>query len=100
MKSRRRIASLKGRGPSECVDGNKQLQQGFTTGEMGLEVSLHGSNSEPLMSALCQKQTFVGLIQSGVKMKRTSDLAIDNQFKLCRLQHLSYMFATKRIRRK
>ena len=25
---------------------------------MGLEVSLHGSNSEPLMSALGQKRTF------------------------------------------
>jgi hypothetical protein len=40
------------------VDGNKQLQQGFTTGEMGLEVSLHGSNPEPFMSALGQKRTF------------------------------------------
>jgi hypothetical protein len=39
------------------VDGNKQLQQGFTTGEMGLEISLHGSKPEPLMSALGQKQT-------------------------------------------
>jgi hypothetical protein len=27
------------------------------TREMGLEVSLHGSNSEPLMSALGQKRT-------------------------------------------
>jgi hypothetical protein len=40
------------------VDGNKRLQQGFTTGEMGLELSLHGSNSEPLMSALGQKRTW------------------------------------------
>jgi hypothetical protein len=31
--------------------------QGFATGEMGLGVSLHGSNSEPPMSALGQKQT-------------------------------------------
>jgi hypothetical protein len=32
------------------------LQQGFTTGETGLGVILHGSNLEPLMSALCQKR--------------------------------------------
>ena len=35
-----------------------RLQQGFATGEMGLGVSLHGSNPEPLMSALGQKRTF------------------------------------------
>jgi len=34
-----------------------QLQQGFATGEMGFRVSLHGSNPEPLMSALGQKRT-------------------------------------------
>ena len=34
-----------------------RLQQGFATGEMGLGVSLHGSNPEPLMSALGQKRT-------------------------------------------
>ena len=34
------------------------LQQGFATGEMGLGVSLHGSNPDPLMSALGQKRTF------------------------------------------
>jgi hypothetical protein len=35
-----------------------RLQQGFMTGEMGLGVSLHGSNPKALMSALGQKQTF------------------------------------------
>jgi hypothetical protein len=34
-----------------------RLQQGFVTGEMGFRVSLHGSNPEPLMSALGHKQT-------------------------------------------
>jgi hypothetical protein len=34
-----------------------QLQQGFATGEMGFRVKLRGSNFEPLMSALGQKQT-------------------------------------------
>jgi hypothetical protein len=35
-----------------------RLRQGdLRPGEMGLRVSLHGSNSEPLMSALGQKQT-------------------------------------------
>jgi hypothetical protein len=35
-----------------------RLQQGFATSEMGSVISLHGSNPEPLMSALGQKQTF------------------------------------------
>jgi hypothetical protein len=35
-----------------------QLQQGFATDEMGFRVKLRGSNFEPLMSALGQKQTF------------------------------------------
>jgi hypothetical protein len=35
-----------------------RLQQGFAVGEMGFRIKLHGSNSEPLMSALGQKQTF------------------------------------------
>jgi hypothetical protein len=35
-----------------------RLQQGFAIDEMGFGVSLHGSNPEPLMSALGQKQTF------------------------------------------
>ena len=34
-----------------------QLQQGFATGETGFSVRLHGSNPEPLMSALGQKRT-------------------------------------------
>jgi hypothetical protein len=34
-----------------------RLQQGFPFGETELGVSLHGSNLEPLMSALGQKQT-------------------------------------------
>ena len=34
-----------------------RLQQGITAGEMGFRVSLHGSNPEPLMSALGQKRT-------------------------------------------
>jgi hypothetical protein len=29
-----------------------RLQQGFPIGEIGFKVSLHGSNPEPLMSAL------------------------------------------------
>jgi hypothetical protein len=35
-----------------------RLQQGFATGENGFGVSLHGSNPEPLTSALGQKATF------------------------------------------
>jgi hypothetical protein len=35
-----------------------QLQQGFATGEMGLRLSLHGSNLGPVMSALGQKRTW------------------------------------------
>ena len=35
-----------------------RLQQGFTTGEIGLRLQLRGSNPEPLMSALGQKRTF------------------------------------------
>jgi hypothetical protein len=34
-----------------------RLQQGFAPGEMGFGVRLHGSNPEPLMSTLGQKQT-------------------------------------------
>src|SRR4029077_19335465 len=34
-----------------------RLQQGFATSEMGVWVKLHRSSSEPLMSALGQKQT-------------------------------------------
>ena len=39
-----------------------RLQQGYATDEMGSEVSLHGSNPEPLMSALGHKQTFGSFI--------------------------------------
>ena len=34
-----------------------QLQQGFVTDGMGFRVKLHGSNFEPLMSALGHKRT-------------------------------------------
>jgi len=34
-----------------------RLQQEFATSEMGSGLNLHGSNPEPLMSALGQKQT-------------------------------------------
>jgi hypothetical protein len=34
-----------------------RLQQGFTIGEMGLRVSLHGTNFGPLMSGLDHKRT-------------------------------------------
>ena len=37
--------------------GIEQLQQGFVTDGMGFRVKLHGSNFEPLMSALGQKRT-------------------------------------------
>jgi hypothetical protein len=52
MKSRRRIAFPKAWDHADRF----RLQQGFATGEMGLGVSLHGSNLKPLMSALGQKQ--------------------------------------------
>jgi hypothetical protein len=42
-----------GLGPRQS---HRRLQQGFATGEMGSGVSLHGTNLEPLMSALGQKQ--------------------------------------------
>jgi hypothetical protein len=48
---RRRIAHPKAKDYANFQVG---LQQGFTTGEMGLRASLHGSNPEPLMSALGQ----------------------------------------------
>ena len=34
-----------------------RLQQGFTTGEIGLRLQLRSSNPDPLMSALGQKPT-------------------------------------------
>jgi hypothetical protein len=36
---------------------NARLQQGFEIGGMGFWISLHGSNPQPLMSALGQKET-------------------------------------------
>jgi hypothetical protein len=42
-----------------------RLQQGFADGETGFGVKLHSSNSEPLMSALCQKQTFCAAAETG-----------------------------------
>jgi len=57
MKARRRIAASKAQGLRGPCYGMPQLQQGFTTGEMGLGVSLHGSNPEQPMSALGQMQT-------------------------------------------
>src|SRR6516225_2037304 len=53
MKSRRRIAFTK----AGTTPNRTRLQQGFTTGEMGFRVRLHGSNPEPPMSALGQKRT-------------------------------------------
>jgi hypothetical protein len=43
-----------GLGPRQS---HRRLQQGFAIGETGLRVKLHGSNPEPLMSTLGQKQT-------------------------------------------
>jgi hypothetical protein len=53
MKSRRRIASPK----AGTTPTRTQLQQGFVTDGMGFRGKLRGSNFEPLMSALGQKQT-------------------------------------------
>jgi hypothetical protein len=41
---------------AECVKRQTACRQGFATGEMGFTVSLHGSNPEPPMSVLGQKQ--------------------------------------------
>jgi hypothetical protein len=56
MKSRRRIAFSKA---LNCADYRSQriLQQRFAAMKWVLGVSLRGSNPEPLMSALGQKQT-------------------------------------------
>ena len=53
MKSRRRIAFTK----AGTTPNGTRLQQGFAIDEMGFGIKLHSSNSEPLMSALGQKQT-------------------------------------------
>jgi hypothetical protein len=52
---RRRIAHPKAQ---DYADFQSRLQQGFGSDEMGFGVSVQGSNPEPLMSALGQKQTF------------------------------------------
>jgi hypothetical protein len=45
---------------------------------MGAGVSLHGSNPEPLMSALGQKRTLLGVIgMSALCQKRTSASSFD-----------------------
>ena len=65
-----------------------RLQQGFATGEMGFGVSLHGSNPNPLMSALCQKQTLPALfdhLSTGeqrrrhLQAERPSRLQVDDE---------------------
>jgi len=58
MKSRRRIAAPKAQSLCGLRFGMTQLQQGFAAGGMGFRIKSHGSNFEPLMSALGQKQTF------------------------------------------
>src|SRR5262249_15570446 len=54
MKSRRRISFTK----AGTTPNRTRLQQGFAIDEMGYEARLHGSNPEPPMSALGQKQTW------------------------------------------
>jgi hypothetical protein len=49
------------------VELQNELQQKFATGEMGPSIRLHGSNSEPLMSALGHKRTSL----STIAMSRT-----------------------------
>ena len=44
-------------GGGELYQDEGASQEGFMTGEIGFRVSLHGSNPEPLMSALGQKRT-------------------------------------------
>src|SRR5262249_35297240 len=54
MRSRRRIACPEAQGYANTRDYIRDLPPA----KWGSGVSLHGSNSEPLMSALGQKQTF------------------------------------------
>jgi hypothetical protein len=54
MKSRRRIAFSKAQ---DCADYRSRLHQGFVASEIGFNGRMHGSNPEPLMSALGQMQT-------------------------------------------
>jgi hypothetical protein len=87
MKSRRRIAFPKGQVHADC--DCVQLQQGFVIDEMGFRVSLHGSNPEPLMSALGQKQTLQGVsLMSALPPKRTLIERV-GMSALCRRMHLS-----------
>jgi hypothetical protein len=55
MKSRRRIALLKAQDHANCID---DYSRDLRLTKWGSGLSLHGSNPEPLMSALGQKQTF------------------------------------------
>jgi hypothetical protein len=55
MKSRRRIASLKGLGHANRID---DYSRDLLPAVWGSGVSLHGSNPKPLMSAVGQKRTF------------------------------------------
>jgi hypothetical protein len=61
MKSHRRIAAPKAQSLCGLCFGTTQLQQGFVADGMGFRVKLHGSNFEPLMSALGQKRTLRGV---------------------------------------
>src|SRR6516165_5796432 len=64
MKSRRRIAFSKA---LDCADYRSQriLQQGFAVMKWVLGVRSQGTNNEPLMSALGQKETFCVAVESG-----------------------------------
>ena len=70
MKSRRRIAFTK----AGTTPNRTRLQQGFAADEMGFRVKLHGSNFEPLMSALGQKRTF-GIVQLMSALPPKADIA-------------------------
>jgi hypothetical protein len=54
MKSRRRIAFLKAQDHANCGD---DYSRDLRLAKWGSEVSLHGNNPVPLMSALGQKRT-------------------------------------------
>ena len=55
MKSRRRIAFLKAQDHANCGD---DYSRDLRLAKWGSEVSLHGNNPVPLMSALGQKRTW------------------------------------------
>jgi hypothetical protein len=74
MKSRRRIAFLKASDHANCID---DYSRDLRLAKWVSEVSLHGSNFEPLMSALGQKRTFCEVCaMSALPQKRTSRSAI------------------------